>query len=226
MSLGRGIKPQACRIVHDQNTNTYSLLVHQRGTWVLGKRPKPDFLSNLATFHKANPGFGAELSSFVAILTKNEPCKIVHCNNTSKISWVVHQKGAWVLGGESTADFLPNLDVTWRGQPIICINIEYVCGYFDQKYNYLCRIVHHQSTNKNSSLPLLPAHHPDPCGLLSLVAAWRQASCSITARTSGGAFYCSCHCPCAKVSQHSPYVDACFLLLFWFFCSLHIELLN
>ena len=157
---------------------------------------------------------------------KTQLYKIVHCNNTSKISWVVHQKGAWVLGGESTADFLPNLDVTWRGQPIICINIEYVCGYFDQKYNYLCRIVHHQSTNKNSSLPLLPAHHPDPCGLLSLVAAWRQASCSITARTSGGAFYCSCHCPCAKVSQHSPYVDACFLLLFWFFCSLHIELLN
>ena len=68
---------------------------------------------------------------------KTQLCKIVHCNNTSKISWLVHHKGAWVLGGESTTDFLPNLDVTWRGQPIICINIEYVCGYFDQKYNYV-----------------------------------------------------------------------------------------
>ena len=66
-------------------------------------------------------------------------CKIVHCNNIRKISWLVHHhhKCAWVLGGESTTDFLPNLEVTWRSQPIICINIEYVCGYFDQQYNYV-----------------------------------------------------------------------------------------
>ena len=68
---------------------------------------------------------------------RTQLCKIAHCINTSKISWLVHHKGAWVLGGNSTTDFLPNLDVTWRGQPIICINIEYVCGSFDQKYNHV-----------------------------------------------------------------------------------------
>ena len=68
---------------------------------------------------------------------KTQLRKIIHYNNTGKISWLVHHKGAWVLGGESTTDFLPNLDVTWQGQPIMCINIEYVCGSFDQKYNYV-----------------------------------------------------------------------------------------
>ena len=97
---------------------------------------------------------------------KTQLYKIVHCNNTSKISWSVHHKAAWVLGGESTTDFLPNLDVLNLTRPTNKLYQHWVCVWLFWPKVQLCRIVDHQSTNKKSSLPLLPARHPDPRGLL------------------------------------------------------------
>ena len=58
-------------IIHDSHPMLCEpLLVHQRGTRILGGESKTDFLSNFAMFYQANPYFGAKLSSFVAILTK------------------------------------------------------------------------------------------------------------------------------------------------------------
>ena len=67
-----------------------------------------------------------------------------------------------------------------------------MCAYFDQKCNYLCRIVYYQRTSENALLPLLPERHPDPCGLLMLVVTCRQADGAVATITSVGAFCCSC----------------------------------
>ena len=58
-------------ISHDSHPILHEpLLVHYRGTLVLGVESKTKFLSNFAIFYQATPYFGAKLSSFVAILTK------------------------------------------------------------------------------------------------------------------------------------------------------------
>ena len=69
--LGGNVEKQLCRIVHDKNTTTYLLLVHQRCTWVLGEELETDLFSHLATIYQANTYFVAKLSSFVTVLTKN-----------------------------------------------------------------------------------------------------------------------------------------------------------
>ena len=64
------VEKQLCRVVHEKNTNKYTVLVHQRGTLVLGGESKTDVLSNLAIFQQANPYIVTKLSSFVAVSTK------------------------------------------------------------------------------------------------------------------------------------------------------------
>ena len=48
-------KTNTCMSTHAENTNKDSMVVHQRGTWVLWEEPKTDFLSNLASFYQPNP---------------------------------------------------------------------------------------------------------------------------------------------------------------------------
>ena len=84
-------------------------------------------------YAKPNPSLEQNSVFLWLFWPKTQLCRIVHCTNASKNSLLVHHKGAWVLGRESTTDFVPNLAITWRDQPIIWSNIECaVCGFVDQ----------------------------------------------------------------------------------------------
>ena len=62
---------ELCVVLDYTDLNKRSWLVHQKGTWRLEGQSKPYFQSNLAIFYPANPCFGAKLSVFVAVSTKN-----------------------------------------------------------------------------------------------------------------------------------------------------------
>ena len=166
---------------------------------------------------KPNPNLAQNWVFLGLFWPKMQLCRFVHCKKASTKLLLVHHEGAWVLRGESKTYFLPNLDTTKRDQPIIWSNIECVCRYFDQKYTYVGSYIVRVPI-KNSSLPLLLARHAHSHGLLSLVAACRQASGSVTPKTSAGDFCYSCSC--AKMTQPSPHAYTAFVVLFWFFCLL------
>ena len=58
-------------VVDYADTNKKSSLDQHKGTRILGGQTKTYFLSNLTTLHQTKPQFGAKLSGFVTILTKN-----------------------------------------------------------------------------------------------------------------------------------------------------------
>ena len=144
--------------------------------------------------------------------------------STSKISWLVHHKGAWVLGGESTRYFLPNLDVTWRGQPIFCINIEYVCGSFDQKYNYVGSYIIRVSIKLIVALAAGTPPGPSPPALVGC-----GVPVGLLLRRSENFRGCSLLLLSLLLRQYVsilPICRCCFCSLILVLSLLHIKLLN
>ena len=79
----------------------------------LGKEIKDIFCCQTSP-HSTRPNSYLEQNWVVLWLCwpKMQLCRIIHCKNTSKMTWLVHHKGAWVLGGESRTYLLPNLNIT------------------------------------------------------------------------------------------------------------------
>ena len=63
-------------------------------------------------------------------------CRIVYHKNTNKNSWLVHQKGMWVLWGGPKADFLTNLPRYAKPTPLLKHNWV-SSSYFDHNRNYV-----------------------------------------------------------------------------------------
>ena len=64
-------KTQLYMVVDSIGINKKPLIVHREGTHILGGQSNTDILSNITIFYTANPYFEAQLSSFVAVFTKN-----------------------------------------------------------------------------------------------------------------------------------------------------------
>ena len=121
--------------------NKKSILVHQKGTRILGWQSKLVVLSNLTIFYPANPYFGVKLSNFVkspTITTFINGCRLYGYQyklNISSPTWFMKPvKGIKYI-------FIVQSHRIIYSQPIIWSKVEYFCGYFDHEHNRIWSLI-------------------------------------------------------------------------------------
>ena len=93
-------KEQLYLVADYTDANKRSILVHHKGTQILGWRSKTAFLTNITLFYPANPYFGAKFSVWVASPTKNTTiygCRLYGYQWKFNIS---SSKRSWSMGVE------------------------------------------------------------------------------------------------------------------------------
>ena len=78
---------------------------------------------------------------------KKQLCRILHYKSTNKYSWLVHQRGRWVLAGGSKTSSWPSLSYSTKPTPILGQN--WVIWWLFEPKSHLCRIAHYKCTYLN-----------------------------------------------------------------------------